>query len=142
MELEDSDAPSTFQPTLFNASGTHTRPNTTSRHRQFMNWLIQRYGADFLSSGGGVLDVAGGAGGLAFSWRFEEYSLRCRGSATNAGESPPMESDGIRAATCNRTAKPVQQASGRWGTKWKCRRLCFTVTCRTSEVSRGLRRGC
>ena len=36
-----------------------------------------------------------------------------------------MESDGIRAATCNRTAKPVQQASGRWGRKWKCRRLCF-----------------
>lgn len=76
MELEDSDAPSTFQPTLFNASGTHTRPNTTSRHRQFMNWLIQRYGADFLSSGGGVLDVAGGAGGLAFELAFRK-SIPC-----------------------------------------------------------------
>ena len=57
-------------PTLFNASGTHVRPNTTSRHRQFMNWLIDKFGAEFLASGTGILDVAGGAGGLAFELGF------------------------------------------------------------------------
>ena len=59
-------------PTLFNASGTHVRPNTTSRHRQFMHWLIDRFGSEFLASGTGILDVAGGAGGLAFELGFRK----------------------------------------------------------------------
>jgi hypothetical protein len=51
-------------------SGTHTRPNTEARHQQFVSWLVDTYGDELLRSGGGVLDVAGGAGGVAFELAF------------------------------------------------------------------------
>ena len=35
------------------------------RHRVFAKWLVDKYGIDFLSSGTGVLDVAGGKGELS-----------------------------------------------------------------------------
>ena len=37
------------------------------RHVLFANWLIQKYGKDFLSTGSGVLDVAGGKGELCIA---------------------------------------------------------------------------
>ena len=43
---------------------THTRADRKERHRIFAEWLLEKYGADFLSSGSGVLDVAGGNGAL------------------------------------------------------------------------------
>ena len=63
-------------PTLYSRSGTHTRPNTTSRHRQFMGFLIEQHGLEFLRSGSGILDIAGGAGGLAFELAFRR-NLPC-----------------------------------------------------------------
>ncbi|KAG8457344.1 hypothetical protein KFE25_014073 [Diacronema lutheri] len=37
-----------------------------SRHQHFVSWLCDTYGEDALRAGSGVLDVAGGAGGVAF----------------------------------------------------------------------------
>jgi hypothetical protein len=37
----------------------------TERHRVFAKWLVDKYGVDMLSSGSGVLDVAGGKGELS-----------------------------------------------------------------------------
>ena len=54
----------------FKTSGTHIRPNTSSRHQQFVAWLTETYGIERLRSGSGVLDVAGGAGGVAFELAF------------------------------------------------------------------------
>ena len=41
-----------------------------------MAWLIDSYGIEFLRSGSGILDVAGGAGGLAFELAFRR-SIPC-----------------------------------------------------------------
>ncbi len=54
----------------YKKSGSHFRPNTASRHQQFVAWLIETYGLERLKSGAGVLDVAGGAGGVAFELAF------------------------------------------------------------------------
>ena len=37
----------------------------TERHRIFAHWLVERYGRERLSSGSGVLDVAGGNGEIS-----------------------------------------------------------------------------
>jgi hypothetical protein len=42
-----------------------TRADRSERHRIFAKWLVQTYGAGFLSTGSGVLDVAGGNGTLS-----------------------------------------------------------------------------
>jgi len=42
----------------------NTRADRKERHRIFAEWLVKTYGADFLSTGSGVLDVAGGNGAL------------------------------------------------------------------------------
>jgi len=39
----------------------------TARHRIFAKWMVDTYGVEFLSSGSGVLDVAGGNGELSRS---------------------------------------------------------------------------
>ena len=41
------------------------RLDRKERHRVFAEWLVKTYGADFLSTGSGVLDVAGGGGALS-----------------------------------------------------------------------------
>ena len=56
--------------TKYKKSGNHLRPNTAARHQQFVSFLVDTYGLDFLRSGAGVLDVAGGAGGVAFELAF------------------------------------------------------------------------
>lgn len=50
-------------------SGNRVRPNNETRHQQFVEFLIETYGIEHLRSGAGVLDVAGGAGGVAFEVR-------------------------------------------------------------------------
>lgn len=54
------------------AAKPSTRPPThkNARHQQFVSWLIDTYGLEYLRSGCGVLDVAGGAGGVAFELAF------------------------------------------------------------------------
>ena len=44
---------------------SRTRADRKERHRIFAEWLVTTYGADFLSNGSGVLDVAGGNGELS-----------------------------------------------------------------------------
>ena len=45
----------------------------TKRHEMFAKWLIETYGIEFLSSGSGVLDVAGGKGELCDSLVVHPY---------------------------------------------------------------------
>lgn len=45
--------------------GLPTLAPRTERHRVFAQWLVDKYGVDMLSSGSGVLDVAGGKGELS-----------------------------------------------------------------------------
>lgn len=54
----------------YKTAGNHRRPNTESRHQQFVAWLVETYGLECLKAGSGVLDVAGGAGGVAFELAF------------------------------------------------------------------------
>ena len=51
-------------------SANRVRPNKETRHQQFVEFLIETYGIERLRSGAGVLDVAGGAGGVAFELAF------------------------------------------------------------------------
>jgi len=51
-------------------SGTRIRPNNAARHQQLSSWLVQNFGLPLLRRGAGILDVAGGAGGLAFELAF------------------------------------------------------------------------
>mmetsp|Transcript_15547 Transcript_15547/g.43082 ORF Transcript_15547/g.43082 Transcript_15547/m.43082 type:complete len:586 (+) Transcript_15547:143-1900(+) len=47
------------------------RADRKERHRIFAEWLVKTYGIDFLSTGSGVLDVAGGNGELGNElWKF------------------------------------------------------------------------
>jgi hypothetical protein len=57
-------------PKPFTTSGNRQRPNNQSRHQRFAEFLVDTYGLEFLRSGAGVLDVAGGAGGVAFELAF------------------------------------------------------------------------
>ena len=54
----------------YKTSGNQTRPNNAYRHRHLVAWLLDTFGHARLSSGSGVLDVAGGAGGVAFELAF------------------------------------------------------------------------
>lgn len=48
-----------------------TRADRKERHRIFAEWLVKTFGADYLSAGSGVLDVAGGNGALGTElWKF------------------------------------------------------------------------
>ena len=58
------------EPIRWRHSGNHTRPANASRHQKFVAWLVDTYGLERLRSGTGVLDVAGGAGGVAFELAF------------------------------------------------------------------------
>jgi len=56
-EISESAYPHNFLP-------PPTRADRQERHRIFAEWLVKTYGEDFLSTGSGVLDVAGGNGAL------------------------------------------------------------------------------
>lgn len=63
-DTSQSDIPNNFLP-------PPTRADRKERHRIFAEWLVKTYGADFLSTGSGVLDVAGGNGVLGDElWKF------------------------------------------------------------------------
>jgi hypothetical protein len=59
------------EPSRSKKRGVRMRAKTDTRHQHFVAWLCEVYGDGFLRSGCGVIDVAGGAGGLAF-----ELSMR------------------------------------------------------------------
>lgn len=56
--------------------GPHDKAGKTHRAARFAAWLLKTYGEEVLSSGRGVLDVAGGQGDL--SWQLSvEYGIPC-----------------------------------------------------------------
>lgn len=56
--------------------GPHDKAGKTHRAQRFAAWLLKIYGEEVLSSGRGVLDVAGGQGDL--SWQLSvEYGIPC-----------------------------------------------------------------
>ncbi|KAL1506948.1 hypothetical protein AB1Y20_007812 [Prymnesium parvum] len=57
-------------------SGNRVRPNNESRHQQFVHFLVETFGEAALRRGAGVLDVAGGAGGVAFELAFR-WGIPC-----------------------------------------------------------------
>jgi len=71
-EIDDAEV----RPLRSKVSGSRARPNNASRHQIFSNWLIETFGSDYLSRGVGVLDVAGGAGGVAFELSFR-HAVPC-----------------------------------------------------------------
>jgi len=77
----DTAAPSTRS----KRSGTHARPNNQSRHQQFVQFLVDTFGLEALRAGAGVLDVAGGAGGVAFECAFR------RGISCTTVDPRPMK---------------------------------------------------
>jgi hypothetical protein len=50
----------------FTSSGNRIRPANSNRFMVMAQWLVDTFGRDALVQNGGVLDVAGGAGGIAF----------------------------------------------------------------------------
>ena len=50
----------------FTSSGNRIRPANSNRFMVMAQWLVDTFGRDALVQSGGVLDVAGGAGGIAF----------------------------------------------------------------------------
>eukprot|EP01043_Picozoa_sp_COSAG02_P043766 COSAG02_NODE_3843_length_6160_cov_40.615740_5_plen_414_part_00 len=50
----------------FTSSGNRVRPANSNRFMVMAQWLVDTFGRDTLVRDGGVLDVAGGAGGIAF----------------------------------------------------------------------------
>jgi hypothetical protein len=44
------------------ADEPHDKVDKKLRAREFANWLVETYGAEYLNSGEGVLDIAGGKG--------------------------------------------------------------------------------
>jgi len=49
----------------FSQQPCHKRFDRKERHRIFAEWLLKIYGAEFLSRGSGILDIAGGGGRLS-----------------------------------------------------------------------------
>ena len=70
LDAAGSSAPGRPAPKPFSTSGNRTRPNNQTRHQRFAQFLVDTFGIERLRSGAGVLDVAGGAGGVAFELAF------------------------------------------------------------------------
>lgn len=73
----------------------------TERHRIFAHWLVERYGRERLSSGSGVLDVAGGNGeisrtlhGLGVPSTLVDPNPRCGEDAPFRVLAYPLDGDG------------------------------------------------
>ncbi len=59
------------------AEGDHGRnAHKNYRSRKFVDWLVGEFGVDYLSSGSGVLDVAGGKGGVSFEL-YNRFGVPC-----------------------------------------------------------------
>lgn len=62
--------------TRWKRSGNRVRPNNETRHQRFVAFLVDTFGVEALRRGSGVLDVAGGAGGVAFELAFR-WNIPC-----------------------------------------------------------------
>lgn len=69
-EWREPEEPVQLDIVRYKTSGNHARPNNAYRHRHLVQWLLETFGRARLSNGAGVLDVAGGAGGVAFELSF------------------------------------------------------------------------
>ena len=69
-EWREPEEPVQLDIVRYKTSGNHARPNNAYRHRHLVQWLLDKFGRARLCDGSGVLDVAGGAGGVAFELSF------------------------------------------------------------------------